>query len=36
MSLKEYEDFVFGAVHAHEEDPIALLERHRRRTATGN
>jgi aminopeptidase len=23
MSLKEYEDFVFGAVHAHEEDPIA-------------
>jgi aminopeptidase len=23
MSLKEYEDFVFGAVHAHEQDPIA-------------
>ena len=23
MSLKEYEDFVFGAVHAYEEDPIA-------------
>ncbi|MBI3737993.1 MAG: aminopeptidase, partial [Chloroflexi bacterium] len=23
MSLKEYEDFVFGAVHAHEADPIA-------------
>jgi len=23
MSLKDYEDFVFGAVHAHEEDPIA-------------
>ncbi len=23
MSLKEYEDFVFGAVHANEEDPIA-------------
>jgi aminopeptidase len=23
MSLKEYEDFVFGAVHAEEEDPIA-------------
>lgn len=23
MSLREYEDFVFGAVHAHEEDPIA-------------
>jgi aminopeptidase len=23
MSLKEYEDFVFGAVHAQEEDPIA-------------
>ncbi len=23
MSLKEYEDFVFGAVHAHEENPIA-------------
>jgi aminopeptidase len=22
MSLKEYEDFVFGAVHAHEADPI--------------
>ena len=22
MSLKEYEDFVFGAVHAHEDDPI--------------
>jgi len=24
MSLKEYEDFVFGAVHAHEDDPIAF------------
>jgi aminopeptidase len=24
MSLKEYEDFVFGAVHAHEADPIAF------------
>jgi aminopeptidase len=23
MSLREYEDFVFGAVHAHEQDPIA-------------
>jgi aminopeptidase len=23
MSLKEYEDFVFGAVHAYEDDPIA-------------
>ena len=23
MSLKDYEDFVFGAVHAHEDDPIA-------------
>lgn len=23
MSLREYEDFVFGAVHAHEADPIA-------------
>ncbi len=23
MSLKEYEDFVFNAVHAHEDDPIA-------------
>jgi aminopeptidase len=23
MSLEEYEDFVFGAVHAHEDDPIA-------------
>jgi aminopeptidase len=23
MNLKEYEDFVFGAVHAHENDPIA-------------
>jgi aminopeptidase len=23
MSLKEYEDFVFSAVHAHEDDPIA-------------
>jgi aminopeptidase len=23
MSLKEYEDFVYGAVHANEEDPIA-------------
>ncbi len=24
MSLKEYEDFVFGAVHANEEEPIAF------------
>ncbi len=24
MSLKEYEDFVFGAVHANEEDPISF------------
>ena len=24
MSLKEYEDFVFNAVHAHEDDPIAF------------
>jgi len=24
MSLTEYEDFVFGAVHAHEDDPIAF------------
>lgn len=24
MSLKEYEDFVFGAVHVNEEDPIAF------------
>jgi len=24
MSLKEYEDFVFGAVHANEDDPIAF------------
>jgi len=24
MSLKEYEDFVYGAVHAHEDDPIAF------------
>jgi aminopeptidase len=23
LSLQQYEDFVFGAVHAHEEDPIA-------------
>ena len=23
MSLREYEDFVFGAVHAHEDDPIS-------------
>jgi aminopeptidase len=23
MSLREYEDFVFGAAHAHEDDPIA-------------
>jgi aminopeptidase len=23
MSLKDYEDFVFGAAHAHEDDPIA-------------
>ena len=23
MSLRQYEDFVFGAVHAHEDDPIA-------------
>ena len=26
MSLKEYEDFVFNAVHAQEEDPIAYWE----------
>jgi len=26
MSLKEYEDFVFGAVHAHEDDPIKYWE----------
>ena len=26
MSLKEYEDFVFGAVHAHEENPIAYWQ----------
>ena len=31
MSLKAYEDFVFGAVHAHEEDPIAYW----RSTAAG-
>ena len=31
MSLKEYEDFVFGAVHAHEENPIAYWQS----TATG-
>jgi aminopeptidase len=31
MSLKEYEDFVFGAVHAHEDDPIAFWKS----TATG-
>jgi aminopeptidase len=31
MSLKEYEDFVFGAVHAQEEDPIAYWNS----TATG-
>ena len=31
MSLKQYEDFVFGAVHAHEEDPIAYWQS----TATG-
>ena len=24
MSLKEYEDFVFGAIHANEDDPIAF------------
>ncbi|MGE5250297.1 MAG: aminopeptidase [Bacteroidota bacterium] len=24
MSLEEYEDFVFGAVHAHEDDPVAF------------
>jgi aminopeptidase len=24
MSLKEYEDFVFGAVHANEDDPVAF------------
>lgn len=24
MSLKEYEDFVFGAVHTNEDDPIAF------------
>ncbi|MCQ3935574.1 MAG: aminopeptidase [Chloroflexi bacterium] len=26
MSLKEYEDFVFGAVHANEDDPIAFWQ----------
>ncbi|HMZ07440.1 MAG TPA: aminopeptidase [Anaerolineales bacterium] len=26
MSLMEYEDFVFGAVHAHEENPIAFWQ----------
>ena len=31
MSLKEYEDFVFGAVHAYEDDPIAFWKS----TATG-
>jgi aminopeptidase len=31
MSLKEYEDFVFGAVHANEDDPIAFWKS----TATG-
>jgi aminopeptidase len=31
MSLQQYEDFVFGAVHAHEEDPIAYW----RSTAAG-
>jgi aminopeptidase len=31
MSLREYEDFVFGAVHAHEDDPIAFWKS----TATG-
>jgi aminopeptidase len=31
MSLKEYEDFVFGAVHAYEENPIAYWQS----TATG-
>jgi aminopeptidase len=31
MSLKEYEDFVFGAVHAQEEDPITYWKN----TATG-
>jgi aminopeptidase len=24
LSLKEYEDFVFGAVHTHEDDPVAF------------
>lgn len=31
MSLKDYEDFVFGAVHAHEDDPISFWKG----TATG-
>jgi len=31
MSLKEYEDFVFGAIHAHEDNPIAYW----RSTAAG-
>jgi aminopeptidase len=31
MSLTEYENFVFGAVHAHEDDPIAFWKS----TATG-
>ena len=31
MSLREYEDFVFGAVHANEDDPIAFWKS----TATG-
>ena len=26
MSLQEYEDFVFGSVHAHEEDPIKFWQ----------
>ena len=33
MGLKEYEDFVFNAVHAHEDDPNRLLEQGQGRTA---
>ena len=33
MSLKEYEDFVFSAVHAHEDDPIAYWKSHGARPA---
>ena len=27
MSLREYEDFVFKAVHAHEDDPISYWKK---------